>query len=253
MSHFTIGTDFVIQWMFSLVVVIASFMIYFKTKELYELSGHKGIKYFREAFFFFGITYLANIVLRLINPGFLGFPDVDFYMPIIPTILMAIAVFTSTTTFLYLILTVFWKKVDKSFVSSPYFIGGISLFVVLLSFFDRMPFTFFFFQLLFFLVFIVILIFNKSLFHKKQNPLIVIIYLLIFGHWILLIFLNIFSFLFPVIGSLIYIVTLCFFVVLLDRFWLHFSISNKQMRELNEETRKTRSNKRHTSNNKRKK
>ena len=36
--------------LYSFVIIFCSLMIYFGTKELYELSGHKGIKYFRYSF-----------------------------------------------------------------------------------------------------------------------------------------------------------------------------------------------------------
>ena len=235
----------IIEFMFSLVAIAACFIVYFKTKEIYELSEHKGIKYFRNAFLFFGITYLANFIMRILAPHIRRIPF-DEAIPFLPKIIMTIGAYASTATFIYLLLTVLWKKLDKTFISSPYVIHGISLLVALVTVFERMPFTFFFFQLVFFLMFIFILILNKSLFGRKQNKIILITYILIFGHWIILMFFDIFAFVFPVIGSIIYLITLSFFIILLDRFWMYFSQSNKIREIKNEKKRKTRSNKRYT-------
>jgi len=35
---------------YSFVIIVCSLMIYFGTKELYKLTSHKGIKYFRLSF-----------------------------------------------------------------------------------------------------------------------------------------------------------------------------------------------------------
>lgn len=43
-----LGTEVI----YSFVIIVCSLMIYFGTKELYELSSYKGIKYFRQAFLF---------------------------------------------------------------------------------------------------------------------------------------------------------------------------------------------------------
>lgn len=59
------GPLFWAEIIFSLIVVITCTLIYFKTKELYDLSSYKGIKYFGNAFLFFGIAFLSRLVLRL--------------------------------------------------------------------------------------------------------------------------------------------------------------------------------------------
>ncbi len=57
--------QFWMELIYSLIIVISCSVIYIKTKELYELTSHKGIKYFRNAFLFFGIAYLSRMILRL--------------------------------------------------------------------------------------------------------------------------------------------------------------------------------------------
>ena len=50
--NLNIGTEIV----YSFVIIVCSLMIYFGTKELYKLTSHKGIKYFRQSFLFFAFA-----------------------------------------------------------------------------------------------------------------------------------------------------------------------------------------------------
>ena len=54
------------ELIYSFVIILCSLMVYFGTKELYELSSYKGIKYFREAFLFFAIAYAFRSVIKFI-------------------------------------------------------------------------------------------------------------------------------------------------------------------------------------------
>ena len=62
-----LGTELI----YSFVIIICSLMVYFGTKELYELSSYKGIKYFRQAFLFFAISanFSSSISLTAIRPS----------------------------------------------------------------------------------------------------------------------------------------------------------------------------------------
>lgn len=63
---FLFGPMIWIELIYSLIVIISCSIIHFRTKELYELSSYKGIKYFRNAFLFFGLAFFARFFLRLI-------------------------------------------------------------------------------------------------------------------------------------------------------------------------------------------
>ena len=52
------------ELIYSFVIILCSLLIYFETKELYELSSHKGIKYFRRSFLFFGIAYFVRYFIK---------------------------------------------------------------------------------------------------------------------------------------------------------------------------------------------
>jgi len=47
---------------YTLIVVFICFMIYFKTREIYDLTKHEGINYFRITFLFFGLAYIFRFL-----------------------------------------------------------------------------------------------------------------------------------------------------------------------------------------------
>jgi len=84
-------------------------MVYFGTKELYELSSYKGIKYFRESFLFFAIAYFCGSFIKL------SFAFIDirklFISPIIFQIISVfLFIYFSSMAIFYLIYSVMWKK-----------------------------------------------------------------------------------------------------------------------------------------------
>ena len=58
------GLIFASRLILLFVSVIINFAIYFKTKEIYELTEHKGIKYFREGFLFLAIANILGFFVR---------------------------------------------------------------------------------------------------------------------------------------------------------------------------------------------
>lgn len=54
-----------IEILYSFIIIACSLMIYFGTKELYELSSHKGLKYFRLSFLFFALAYFFRSFIKL--------------------------------------------------------------------------------------------------------------------------------------------------------------------------------------------
>ena len=57
-----IGTELI----YSFVIIVSSLMIYYSTKEMYELSSYKGIKYFRQAFLLFAIAYFFKSFIKIL-------------------------------------------------------------------------------------------------------------------------------------------------------------------------------------------
>jgi len=96
---------------YSFVIIVSSLMIYFGTREIYELSSYKGIKYFRRAFLFFAIAYFFRSFIKFI---LLGFDSWEIYSVIPGRIFGAIAIFIflyfSSMAIFYLLYGAMWRK-----------------------------------------------------------------------------------------------------------------------------------------------
>jgi hypothetical protein len=103
-----IGTELI----YSFVIIICSLMIYYSTKEMYELSSYKALKYFRYAFLFFAIAYFFKSFIKFllvyfgasriieINPWFIGMLTLFVFM-----------CFSSLAVF-YLVYSLMWKRLS---------------------------------------------------------------------------------------------------------------------------------------------
>ena len=103
-----VGTELI----YSFVIIVCSLMVYFATKEMYELSTHKGIKYFRLTFLFFAIAYFFRGVIKFVwvyfGRGVLDISPMTFGQ----LTYIAFMYFSSIAVF-YLLYSVMWKKFDK--------------------------------------------------------------------------------------------------------------------------------------------
>jgi len=102
---FLTGQAFWIETIFALIVIACSLFIYLRTKEMYELTSYKGIKYFRDAFLFFGLAFFSRFILRftaIINGSHFGrgFHQIGFF----------IFIYTGLVAGLLLIYSLIWKK-----------------------------------------------------------------------------------------------------------------------------------------------
>jgi len=66
---FFMNPIFLIELVYSLIVMISCFIIYFKTNEIYKLTSHKGIKYFGMTFLFFSIAYFLRFFSKMLVLG----------------------------------------------------------------------------------------------------------------------------------------------------------------------------------------
>lgn len=112
--------------LFSLFIILLCFVIYFKTKDLYSLTKHKGIHYFRNTFLFFALAFIIRFLLsfRFLLHGFRGHLSLPFL------ILSLLFVFSSSMAILSLSASIFYKtlKLKKEWLLEL----GIILFALLL-------------------------------------------------------------------------------------------------------------------------
>lgn len=62
-------TNFFIEFAYASIVIVSSLVIFLKTRELFKLSSHQGIRYFSMSFLFFAITYLLRFFSRILFLG----------------------------------------------------------------------------------------------------------------------------------------------------------------------------------------
>lgn len=169
---------FIIETAFTILAVIFCSLIYIKTKESYELTKYQGIKYFRDAFLFFGLSYLLRFVFSLIFLSRIAF---DFILPreiFIPLFILPLGYF-STIGIFYLIFSLVWKKFNnRNMLIAGH---GIAILLSLISFNTRSHFMLIYLQSFLLVIAIVwsFLVQNKKLSQTK------ILYILVFVLWLI--------------------------------------------------------------------
>ena len=64
--NFIVENKEIIKLFYGLVISLICFFIVFRTNKLFQLSSHQGIRYFRNAFFFYGIAFFARYLFGAI-------------------------------------------------------------------------------------------------------------------------------------------------------------------------------------------
>lgn len=108
-QHFFDPLFFGMEITFSIIAFIFCFLIYHKTGESYELTKYEGIRYFRDSFLFFGLSYLVRFMFILVLLSRFTF---DLILPraIIVAFLILPLGYFSTVGIFYLIFSTIWKK-----------------------------------------------------------------------------------------------------------------------------------------------
>lgn len=201
----TVGLDLI----YSFVIVLSSLLIYFSTKELYELSGHKGIKYFRLAFLFFALAYTfrfltqwilvtyAYSIASLLNPG------------TISKLALALFMYANTAGILYLWAGVQWKKLKNLSLAIP-LIHIIAIGITVLSITTQNLLVLLAIQ--FFIIVVLAISTYKSDAKKKSILGTYIIYLLLALFWMLNIVDVLIPNFFQTLQLLIYLASLGLFI-----------------------------------------
>lgn len=172
---------------YSFVIIVCSLMIYFGTKELYELSSYKGIKYFREAFLFFALAYFFRSFIKFaidyfnvsaildINPRDFGFA--------FGQITLFIFVYFSSMAIFYLLYSVMYKKWNGDSKKILFFHLS-ALAIAFINILFPSSWVYLSINLLFLIIFsLIVYISHKSSTNKKSSLYIIYILLLVF--WVL--------------------------------------------------------------------
>ena len=177
----SLGVDLI----YSFVIVLCSIMIYYATKEMYELSSYKGLSYFRKAFLFFAIAYFFRYSIRFILFIFEIKDIIDISPKSIGWLSMFIFLYSSSMAIFFLLYSVMWKKWNhnkqKIYVFNILailiaFIGAVSR--------SRVINLIIYILLLIFISFVLFIAYKDSKTKQKGKSL-YFIYFLLFLFWIL--------------------------------------------------------------------
>jgi hypothetical protein len=168
------------ELVYAFIVVLLCFWIYYITKEIYSLTKHKGIGFFRNTFLFFGLAFVFRFLFTLFHLGAFLF-DIRITGMVLKPLSLIIVGYLSTMAIFSLSLSTMWKKIkDKNF---HYLIHIIAFVIVLLVLVTRSAELLVLSQFVL-MIFSIILSFINSRKSKKFSNL-TIIYILLFVFWLL--------------------------------------------------------------------
>jgi len=96
--------------LYSFAIILCSLMVYFGTREIYNLSSYKGLKYFRLSFLFFAIAYFFRLAIEFITATFNVHEVLELYPIAIGYASLFIFMYFSSMSIFYLIYSVLWKN-----------------------------------------------------------------------------------------------------------------------------------------------
>lgn len=179
-----VGGQIQTEIIYSFVIIIASLMIYFATKEIYNLSSHKGIKYLRESFLFFAIAFFFRSFIKLFF--ILSSPSgvFELYRAEFQMFSLLIFIYFSLIAIFYLLYSLTWKKFNKRKV--PLFLHlGVSLISIFLIGFNNVSLYILINILILILIIFVSVYSYKNSKRQKNNLKLYTIYFLLFVFWAL--------------------------------------------------------------------
>jgi hypothetical protein len=172
-----------VELAYTLAIVIFCLLVYFKTEELYNLTKHKGIKYFRLSFLLFGLAYASRLFIHLIMMGHIALDSMT-PRPWLIGVSMMVMSYLSTMAMVYLVYSTIWKKLrGKGFLLIS---NLVALLLFAVSFFTRSLELITLVQLVLLLATIGI----STLLHRKDQMLSKtrVLYLLVSMFWLLSLF-----------------------------------------------------------------
>jgi hypothetical protein len=176
--------EMIIELVYFLLVLAISCYIYIKTKEIYELTKHKGIYHFRNIFFYFGMAYLFRLSTILMM--FSG--DLFNYFPprILSPIIFTLVSYFSTLAIFSVLFSISEKHIkisNKSLTIISHILAiGLSLYIG----FIRSQFALMIFQTLVFFIALIIAIFKSK--KEKNSKLLTqnkVTFVLLFVFWVI--------------------------------------------------------------------
>jgi len=187
MAHFIarhLVAGFGTEILYAFLIIVCSLMIYFATKELYELTGHKGIKYFRLAFFYFAIAYFFRSFIKFILVYFDLRQIIHLNAKSLAVITIFLFAYFSTMAIFYLLYSGLCKK-WKSRSKKIFLFHVLAIVIALIIVTVNNIFVYFAINLTILILVILIITLNRSKTKRKKKHGLYPIYILLFIFWIL--------------------------------------------------------------------
>lgn len=179
-AHFFDPLVFITEIVFTIIAVVFCFIIYSKTKDIYDLTKYKGIKYFRNAFLFFGLSYAMRFLFSLVILSTITF---DFILPrgrLVPFFILPLGYF-STVGIFYLVFSSIWKSFKNR--NLPILGHGVAILLSVISFFTRSHLILLYFQS----ALLILAATLSSILHKNQKKVsgMKVLYFLVSVIWLI--------------------------------------------------------------------
>jgi len=205
----SLGTELI----YSFIIIAISLIIYFGTRELYSLTKHKGIKYFRLSFLFFAIAYFFRSFIKSMVVFFEIPRTLYSSFGVLGPLSLFLFMYASSMVIFYLLFSVAWKKTktNKIFL---FHILAIIIAIITLLIQNSLYILIIHFILFLFVTGVIYLSYKQA---KKKNKKSHLhgIYILLFIFWIF----NILDLLVPnvLVGFqlLIYLISISIFLAIL--------------------------------------
>ncbi len=163
---------------YALIVIASSLLIYLKTRELYRLSSHRGIRYFGYTFLFFGLSFF----FRLLFPMIKIFTDLSLFE--FRPYFSFLMVYTGTMAVLSLLYSVLWKKITFISKDPLYLLNIISIIIAGITLLGRYRFYILTLQAVIFLAAILISYIDYAGLKDGKHGQLYLLYTLLLFSWI---------------------------------------------------------------------
>jgi len=168
------------ELIYTLLIVFLCVFVYFKTKDLYGLTKHAGIGYFRNAFLFFALAYLFRLIFILFKFSWFIF-DSTFLKGFFWPLNLLLIGYLGTMAILSLMSSTIWKEIKIKHLTL--LTHAVALVIALLSLLTLSIYVILFSHLAIILFTLIVSYLN----HKKRGKFtnLFVIYLLLFVFWLI--------------------------------------------------------------------
>lgn len=174
-----------IEISFSLIIIFLCMFIYFSTNQMYKLTKHKGISFFRNTFLFFALAYFFRFLFLAILLSKIG--SYPWELRGLHKPFLVFTGFFSSLAIISLTLSLIWKNMEDRYLEyTMYFIAFL---IAISAYISRTSQNLLIFQLLLFIFMTILCVINEKK-SNKNNPNILFLYSLIFMFWLISLFLT---------------------------------------------------------------